>query len=56
VVTAGVRVHSAPGVKAPVVTTAASGTHVRVLGHRGAWTLVRLPSGQTGYVLGSYVN
>jgi uncharacterized protein YgiM (DUF1202 family) len=55
VVNAGVRVHSAPGVKAPVVATAASGTHVRVLGHRGGWTLVRLPSGQTGYVLGSYV-
>jgi uncharacterized protein YgiM (DUF1202 family) len=55
VVTTGVRVHSAPGIKAPVVGTAASGTHVTVLGHRGGWTLVRLPSGQTGYVLGSYV-
>jgi uncharacterized protein YgiM (DUF1202 family) len=55
VVTGGVRVHSAPGLKAPVVATTASGTHVHVLGYRGGWTLVRLPSGQTGYVLGSYV-
>jgi uncharacterized protein YgiM (DUF1202 family)/cell wall-associated NlpC family hydrolase len=55
VVTVGVRVHSSPGIKAPVVATTISGTRVRVLGHRGGWTLVRLPSGQTGYVLGSYV-
>jgi uncharacterized protein YgiM (DUF1202 family)/cell wall-associated NlpC family hydrolase len=54
-VTVGVRVHSSPGIKAPVVGTAISGTQVRVLGHRGAWTFVRLPSGQTGYVLGSYI-
>lgn len=55
VVTVGARVHSAPGVKAPVVGTAAAGTRVRVLGHSGGWTLVRLPSGQTGYVLGRFV-
>lgn len=55
VITAGVRVHSAPGVRAPVVTLAAAGTHVRVLGYRGGWTLVRLPNGTTGYVLGVYV-
>jgi len=55
VVTVGARVHSSPGVKAPVVGTAVAGTHVKVLGHRGGWTLVRLPSGQTGYVLGSFV-
>ncbi len=55
VVTVGARVHSSPGIKAPVVGTAAAGTHVKVLGHRGGWTLVRLPSGQTGYVLGSFV-
>lgn len=55
VMTVGVRVHSAPGLKAPVVTTTVSGTRVEVLGHHGAWTLVRLPTGQTGYVLGRYV-
>ncbi len=55
VLTAGVRVHVAPGVKSAVVTLAAAGTHVRILGYRGGWTLVRLPSGATGYVLGSYV-
>jgi len=48
-------VHVAPGVKSAVVTLAAAGTHVRILGYRGGWTLVRLPSGATGYVLGSYV-
>jgi uncharacterized protein YgiM (DUF1202 family) len=55
VVTAGVRVHSAPGVNAPVVGMVAAGTHVTVLGYKNGWALVRLPSGQTGYVLGSYV-
>jgi uncharacterized protein YgiM (DUF1202 family) len=55
VLTAGVRVHSSPGVKAPVVGMAAAGTHVTVLGYKNGWALVRLPSGQTGYVLGTYV-
>jgi cell wall-associated NlpC family hydrolase/uncharacterized protein YgiM (DUF1202 family) len=55
VVTAGVRVHAAPGLKARVVATTAAGTHVQVLGRSGSWTRVRLPSGQTGYVLGTYV-
>jgi N-acetylmuramoyl-L-alanine amidase len=55
VLTAGVRVHSRPGIKAPVVVVAAAGTHVTVLGYSGGWVLVRLPSGQTGYVLGTYV-
>ncbi len=55
VVRARVRIHASPGIKAPVVGTAASGTHVRVLGHRGGWTLVRLPSGQTGYVSARYI-
>jgi len=56
VVTVGVRVHSRPGVKAPVIGGAAAGTHVQVLGYSGGWALVRLPSGQTGYVLGTYVH
>ncbi len=55
VITAGVRVHSSPGIKAPVVTLAARGTHVHVLGYNRGWTLVRLPNGRTGYVLGIYV-
>jgi N-acetylmuramoyl-L-alanine amidase len=55
VVTAGVRVHSAPGVNAPVVGMVAAGTHVTVLGYKNGWALVRLPGGQTGYVLGTYV-
>jgi uncharacterized protein YgiM (DUF1202 family) len=55
VLTAGVRVHSRPGVNTPVVTLAAAGTRVQVLGSSGGWALVRLPSGTTGYVLGSYV-
>jgi len=55
VITAGVRVHLRPGIKAPVVTLAAAGTHVRVLGQSNGWTRVRLPNGITGYVLGTYV-
>jgi uncharacterized protein YgiM (DUF1202 family) len=55
VITEGVRVHTRPGIKAPVVTLVAAGTHVRVLGTRNGWTLVRLPNGTTGYVLGVYV-
>jgi uncharacterized protein YgiM (DUF1202 family) len=37
------------------VGLAAAGTHVQVLGYSGGWALVRLPNGQTGYVLGTYV-
>jgi uncharacterized protein YgiM (DUF1202 family)/cell wall-associated NlpC family hydrolase len=55
VVTAGVNVHSRPGVKAPIITSAAAGTHVTVIGYRGNWKLVRLPNGMTGYILGIYV-
>jgi cell wall-associated NlpC family hydrolase/uncharacterized protein YgiM (DUF1202 family) len=54
--TAGVRVHVAPALSARVVTTAAAGTHVRILGYTGSWTLVRLPSGTTGYVFGAYIH
>ncbi len=55
-VTAGVRVHASPSAKGAVVTVAPAGTHVTVLGHSGGWTLVRLPSGQVGYVSGQYVS
>lgn len=55
VLTAGVRVHAAPGLRARVVGLAAAGTHVTVLGRSGAWTLVRLPSGRIGYVYAAYV-
>lgn len=53
--TAGVRVHTRPALKAPVVATAVAGTRVQILGRAGAWALVRLPSGAVGYVYGSYV-
>jgi N-acetylmuramoyl-L-alanine amidase len=56
VLTAGVRMHSAPGVKSPVTGLAAAGTHVRILGSRGGWDLIRLPGGKTGYVDGIYVH
>lgn len=55
VVTAGVRIHSRPGIDSPVIGLVAAGTHVRVLGSSGAWTRVRLPTRQTGYILGIYV-
>lgn len=55
VVTTAVRMHTRPGIKAPLVGVVVGGTHVRVLGHSGGWALVQTPSGLTGYVLGSYV-
>jgi uncharacterized protein YgiM (DUF1202 family) len=55
IVTAGVRIHSAPGLSSPVVGLVAAGTHVRALGSSAGWTRVRLPTRQTGYILGIYV-
>ncbi len=55
VLSAGVRVHSAPGLSSRVVGMAIAGTHVQVLGRGAGWTLVRLPSGQVGYVYSAYV-
>lgn len=55
VLTAGVRMHAAPGVKSRVTGLAAAGTHVRILSSRSGWDLVRLPDGETGYVDGLYV-
>jgi cell wall-associated NlpC family hydrolase/uncharacterized protein YgiM (DUF1202 family) len=53
--TAGVRVHASPGVKSPVIGLAGAGTRVQIIGRSGGWVLVRLPSGQTGYVSGAFV-
>jgi len=55
-VTAPVRVHATPGIKAPVITVAAAGTSVQVLGEQSSWILVQLPSHVTGFVFGSYVH
>jgi uncharacterized protein YgiM (DUF1202 family) len=55
VVTAGVRLHSGPGLGRPVIQLVAAGTHVQVLGSTSGWTRVRLPSERTGYILGIYV-
>ncbi|MGI8824747.1 MAG: SH3 domain-containing protein [Chloroflexota bacterium] len=55
VLTAGVRVHTRPGLHTPVITLAGAGTHVRVLGYSRGWARVRLPNGTTGYVSGAYV-
>jgi uncharacterized protein YgiM (DUF1202 family) len=55
VLTAAVRVHTGPNIKSTVTQTAATGTHIAVLGYTNGWAHVRLPSGQTGYVLGTYV-
>lgn len=53
--TAGVRLHTGASIGSRVVAVGAAGTRVAVLGYRNGWALVRLPSGTTGYVLGSYV-
>jgi uncharacterized protein YgiM (DUF1202 family) len=55
VVTVGVKVHATPSLKGAVVTVLAAGTHVTVIGGSGSWKLVKLPTGGTGYVYGSYV-
>jgi uncharacterized protein YgiM (DUF1202 family) len=55
VVTAGVRIHSAPGLSSPVIGLVAAGTHVHALGSSAGWTRVRLPTKQTGFILGIYV-
>jgi uncharacterized protein YgiM (DUF1202 family) len=55
VVTAGVRLHSAPGLSRPVIGLVAAGTRVQVLGASSGWTRVRLPTKQVGYILGVYV-
>lgn len=54
-VTAGVRLHSGPGLRRAVIRLVAAGTKVRVLGATAGWTRVRLPNRQTGYILGIYV-
>ena len=55
VLTAGVRVHSRPGINSPVIGMAAAGTRVQVLGYSAGWARIRTAGGMTGYVLGSYV-
>lgn len=55
VITTVVRVRVAPSFRGTVVTTAAGGTRVQVLYRSGAWVLVQLPNGTTGYVPGAYV-
>jgi len=55
IVTAGVRIHWSPGVSKPTIGLVAAGTHVQVLHSGSGWTKVRLPSRQTGYILGIYV-
>lgn len=55
VVTAGVRIHSRASLRSPVIGGAAAGTHVQVLGFKNGFALVRLATGQTGYVYGAYV-
>lgn len=54
--TASVRVHVAPGLRARVIMTAGIGTHVQVLGYNAGWARVRLVTGVVGYVYGSYVH
>src|SRR5947209_12072811 len=42
VVTAGVRVHAGPALNSRVISMAAAGSRVQVLGRKGGWVLVRL--------------
>ena len=54
-VTAGVRLHSGPSLKAPVVGGLVAGSRVQIVGRSGAWVLVRTATGQVGYIYGTYV-
>ncbi len=54
-VTAGVRVHARPGLRARVVGVIAAGTHVTILRSLSGWDYVRLPSGGAGWVYAAYV-
>jgi uncharacterized protein YgiM (DUF1202 family) len=53
--TAGVRVHYHPGLRAPVMGLAGAGTRVHVLARQGSWTRVRFAGGNTGWVYSLYV-
>jgi len=50
-----VRVHSRPGLSAPVLGLATGGTHVRVLAVSGSWARVRFAGSRTGWVYRSFV-
>jgi uncharacterized protein YgiM (DUF1202 family) len=54
-ITLNVRIHSRPGLKAPVLGLALGGTHVRILAISGLWAHVRFASGRMGWVYRSYV-
>lgn len=53
--TAGIRVHSRPGVNAPVVGLLARGAWVRVIGYKYGWDHVRMKSGRTGWASSLYI-
>jgi cell wall-associated NlpC family hydrolase/uncharacterized protein YgiM (DUF1202 family) len=55
VLTAGVRIHSRPGINAPVIGLAAAGTHLAVLGFKLGWDYVKFATGKSGYIIGTYV-
>jgi uncharacterized protein YgiM (DUF1202 family) len=54
-VTVTVHLRAAPGLTARVTGVVPIGTHVVILGSSAGWDLVRLPSGQTGYVFAAYI-
>lgn len=53
VLTVVVRLRLGPSGNSQVVAVATAGTRVQLLGSRGQWVLVRLPTGVTGYVFTS---
>jgi uncharacterized protein YgiM (DUF1202 family) len=52
----GLRVHTAPSVNAPVVTSLAAGERVTVLSRQRGWMKIRTSSGQVGWVMASYTS
>jgi SH3-like domain-containing protein len=53
--TATVRVHSRPGLRAPVLRLAAAGTRIHMIGSWRMWLYVRSGGGQTGWIYRAYV-
>lgn len=54
-VTAGVRIHNAPSIHAPVIGATTSGMRVRVLGHHGRFAHVHASTGIRGWMESRYI-
>jgi len=54
-VVAGTRLRARPGLHAPVITLAAPGTRIAILGAWGRWLYGRFPGGHAGWIYRAYI-